>query len=102
METKFGKECIFFVASASPDKARDMFSSFGIAAKYNLVHLRGDANRDLATLSMTQHVITSADTYGFWGAWLAVYYSDFAKKGSKFHERFCPSCFYPPQWVALR
>jgi len=82
-----------------------MFNSSGIAAKYNLIHLHGDANTDLATLSMTQHVIMSGGTYGFWAAWLAggttVYYSDFAKKGSKFDQDFCQVCFYPPDWVGL-
>jgi len=105
MENKFGKECVFLVASDSLNEAMDMFNSTGLTAKYNVIRLHGDAGTDLATLSMTQHVIMSGGTYGFWAAWLAggttIYYSNFARNGTRFHEHFCPSCFYPPEWVAL-
>ena len=61
---------------------------------------------DLAILSLCDHVILTAGTFGWWGGWLAggsvVYCKDFPKPGSFLENKILfRNEFYPPEWIGF-
>ena len=61
---------------------------------------------DLAILSLCDHMIISAGSYGWWAAWLAdgitIYYEDWPQPKSKLRRKFKASDFYYPDWIPLK
>ena len=60
---------------------------------------------DMAILSLCDHVIITAGTFGWWGAWLAngttVYLKDFPKHGSGLEKYMPHEDYYYPHWIGL-
>jgi len=64
-----------------------------------------DAGFDLALLSLSDGVIMSTGTYGWWGAWLSnnttIYYSNWPRTGSRLSGMFNRDDFFPPHWIPI-
>ena len=63
---------------------------------------------DLAILSLTDHVILSVGSYGWWGAYLSnsskrnvVYFSNYPLPNSEIASTFISSDYYPPSWISI-
>jgi galactoside 2-L-fucosyltransferase 1/2 len=60
---------------------------------------------DLAIMALSDHVIVSAGTFGWWGAWLAggtaVYYKEFPRSKSYIATLFNKYDYYPPDWIGI-
>jgi len=60
---------------------------------------------DLALLSLTDGVIMSTGTYGWWGAWLAnkttIYYSNWPRVGSRLFGLFKRDDYFPSNWIPI-
>lgn len=61
---------------------------------------------DLAILSLCDHMIISAGSYGWWAAWLAggitIYYEDWPKPDSMLRGYFKATDYYYPDWIPLK
>ncbi|ELT91392.1 hypothetical protein CAPTEDRAFT_40726, partial [Capitella teleta] len=57
---------------------------------------------DLAILSMSEHVIITTGSFGWWGAWLAngttIYYSDWPRNNSTLSKGFVKEDYFMPHW----
>ncbi|XP_046543915.1 galactoside 2-alpha-L-fucosyltransferase SEC1-like [Haliotis rubra] len=64
-----------------------------------------DALVDFATLTLCDHMIMTAGTFGWWAAWLAdgytVYYRDFPRPGSELARGLIKQDYFLPHWVPL-
>ncbi|XP_060605562.1 galactoside alpha-(1,2)-fucosyltransferase 1-like [Ruditapes philippinarum] len=60
---------------------------------------------DLAIMALSDHVIVSAGTFGWWGAWLAggkaVYYKEFPRSKSNLAKLFNIYDYYLPDWIGI-
>ncbi|XP_045163601.2 galactoside 2-alpha-L-fucosyltransferase SEC1-like [Mercenaria mercenaria] len=60
---------------------------------------------DLALMTLCDHVVVTAGSFGWWGAWLsngtAVYYNGYPSPGSQLDLRFKREDYYPTEWIGL-
>ena len=60
---------------------------------------------DMAVLSLSDHIIMSAGSYGWWSAWLVngitIYYKDWPNTRSKLRKHFSAVDYYYPGWIPL-
>jgi galactoside 2-L-fucosyltransferase 1/2 len=60
---------------------------------------------DLAMLSMSDAVIMSTGTFGWWAAWLAnkttIYYKNYPRIGSRFARSMNTTNYYCPSWLPM-
>ena len=63
------------------------------------------AGHDLAVLSMCDHMIVSAGTFGWWAAWLAngttVYFDNWPRNGTTLDNMFDRRDYYPRHWIPI-
>lgn len=61
--------------------------------------------QDLAILSLCNHTVVSAGTFGWWAAWLAngttVYFDNWPRNGTKLDGKFDRRDYYPSHWVPI-
>ncbi|KAK3611848.1 hypothetical protein CHS0354_040522 [Potamilus streckersoni] len=61
--------------------------------------------RDMAVLTLCDHVIVTAVTFGWWGAWLAggevVCFKSYPKPGSHLDQQISREDYYPSHWIGL-
>ena len=61
------------------------------------------ASDDMALMTLSDHVVVTAGTYGWWGAWLSggltVYYKGYP--GRNLSNKFNIPDYYPPYWIGL-
>lgn len=64
-----------------------------------------DIQSDIALMSLCDHVIVTAGTFGWWGAFLSggttVYFSNFVKNGSTLAKGYVPEDYYPSTWIGI-
>ncbi|ELT97124.1 hypothetical protein CAPTEDRAFT_139119 [Capitella teleta] len=76
----------------------------GLAANVYFSHI-DDGIVDLAILSMSEHVIMTTGSFGWWGAWLAngttVYYSDWPRNSSMLSQGFVKEDYFMPHWIPM-
>ena len=64
-----------------------------------------DPGVDLAILSLCDHVIITAGTFGWWGAWLSggkvVFYNGFPRENSWLAAQMTKGDYYPLNWVGM-
>ena len=60
---------------------------------------------DMAIMSMCDHIIISAGTFGWWGAWLSkgtvVYLHDYPKPGTEIDTYLVRKDYYLPNWIGI-
>ena len=60
---------------------------------------------DMAIMSMCDHVIISAGTFGWWGAWLSkgtvVYLHDYPKPDTRIANYLVRKDYYLPNWIGI-
>ncbi|XP_046564656.1 galactoside 2-alpha-L-fucosyltransferase SEC1-like [Haliotis rubra] len=99
MKTKFHNP-LFLIATDDKTWCRKYVVSTDIILMEN-----SDALVDFATLTLCDHMIMTAGTFGWWAAWLAdgytVYYRDFPRQGSELARGLIKEDYFLPHWVPL-
>ena len=103
------KNLIFIIVSSKTESAKallnDLSSSYKIYYPTNSSYPSWFMSEGFALLSHCHHVVTSGGTLGYWAGFLSggkvVYYSEFAKPGTKFSQEFHNENFYRPEWVGI-
>ncbi|XP_060580547.1 galactoside alpha-(1,2)-fucosyltransferase 2-like [Ruditapes philippinarum] len=64
-----------------------------------------DPGEDLALMTLSDNVVVTTGTFGWWGAWLSggttVYFNQYPKNGSVLAAKFIHEDYYPPNWIGL-
>ena len=64
-----------------------------------------DPGDELALMSLSDDVVVTTGTFGWWGAWLSggktVYFNKHPRPGSALASRMIKEDYYPPSWVGL-
>lgn len=64
-----------------------------------------DPGDEMALMKLSDHVIITVGTFGWWGAWLSggttVYLRSFAKPGSKIASGINEKDVFPSSWIGL-
>ncbi|XP_060567751.1 galactoside alpha-(1,2)-fucosyltransferase 1-like [Ruditapes philippinarum] len=91
-------EVVFFVVTNDKRWCKENLKNVNLSPFDNL----GD---DLAIMALSDHVIVSAGTFGWWGAWLAggkaVYDTEFPRSKSFLATYFNKYDYYPPDWIGI-
>ena len=60
---------------------------------------------DMAIMSLCDHMIITAGSFGWWGGWLSggtvVYLEDFPRPGSHLDDVIPKDSYYPPHWIGM-
>lgn len=64
-----------------------------------------DPGDEMALMVLSDHVIMTVGTYGWWGAWLSrgttVYFNTFVKQGSALASRISSEDYFPSTWIGI-
>ncbi|XP_053398444.1 galactoside 2-alpha-L-fucosyltransferase Sec1-like [Mercenaria mercenaria] len=64
-----------------------------------------DPGDEMALMTLSDHVVITAGTFGWWGAWLSggttVYFSKHPRPGSPLDSRMNKEDYYPPSWIGM-
>lgn len=64
-----------------------------------------DAGKDMAFMSLCDHVVITSGSFGWWGAWLservAIYYKGFPARNTTLWRQFSFPDYYPSDWIGL-
>ncbi|XP_045163602.2 galactoside 2-alpha-L-fucosyltransferase SEC1-like [Mercenaria mercenaria] len=93
------KKAIFFVLSDDIKWCRKNIKRNVIFSSFT------DPGNDLALMTSCDHVVVTAGSFGWWGAWLsngtAVYFNGYPRPGTKAEAEYIREDYYPPDWIGL-
>ena len=76
-----------------------------VNASVSVYYSNNTQDVDLAMLSMSDAVIMSTGTFGWWAAWLAnkttIYYKNYPRSGSEFASKMNTANYYCPSWLPM-
>ena len=92
-----------FVTSDNITNAEEYISK--VNASVSVYYSNNTQDVDLAMLSMSDAVIMSTGTFGWWAAWLAnkttIYYKNYPRIGSAFANEMNKQNYYCPNWKPM-
>ncbi|XP_053387664.1 galactoside alpha-(1,2)-fucosyltransferase 2-like [Mercenaria mercenaria] len=64
-----------------------------------------DPGDEMALMTLSNHVVVTTGTFGWWGAWLSggttVYFDKYPRPGSPLASRISREDYYPPSWIGM-